>query len=376
MVDPITVEATDTQRLADAQVADVSLNFAAAQRNFNAIMTAINELITQTGSGGQQLDLEAVNVALAGGAGFQGFLAGMPQVTNVQDALVRLDAKNRAGDLTVDKTNFDNTFAPFTGVTMQDLMDFCDGALQPLIVARPSLQNLSFGFGLVQPAGFNIFTSILNATRTFNIDITRPTDFSRFELKANGTEIATYTLLSASTRNQLIPNIVQQQPDWDTAVAAGGTDAAGRTIVNMVIEGILPNLPDIVSNQVQVLIGAPAQTEMIYYVLSDEADGAAQAIGDFTLRTVSTNPATFDFTLPATADAGSKYIHVLVPDNYDTVVFAQVTPLGDLPANGHFDNFATPGSRTIGSSDYNVYTSGPLVTDFTATYRITVQDTS
>ncbi len=377
MAQDVAFQVTNNEQLDTAQVADVQPNFNAIQANFEAIMAAFNALNAEVGAGNTpDLNLVTVNTA-----NFDGFMSGLSGNQTLQQFADAVD--NRVGsNLSLDASGLNNSLDGFRTATglknVQTFMEFCDNSLQPLIQVTPGITNFRLNFPLVQANGFSIFDDLTNATRTFNADLTGAGMFTRVEIKANGTEIATYTTLANSVRNQLIPDIVQQEADWDTAVAAGGTDAAGRTIVNIVLEGFLPSpAANIVSNTVQVLIGAAAQTETIYHDLSIEANGVT--IGEFLLSESMAvgNPSTISLNeTPITLNTMPVYWHVLIPSKFDSVTFTQVTPLGNIPANNYFPNFSSPPTRTIGGETYNVYTSSALVPGFNANFTLRVEDTS
>ncbi len=378
MADNVAFQTTNTESLDTAQVADIQPNFNAIQANFEALQAAFNQLNSEVGTG-TGVNLQAVNVLFNNQNPVPGLLSDLPLTSNVAAALVDLSSKTQANNYLVDKTLFNNTFADFTGTTVQELFDFCDGNLQPLITETPSITGLTFNFPLVQPNGWNLFDDLDNNGRTFNADITVPGNFTRIELRANGTEIATYTTLARSVRSQLIPFIQGQQDDWDTAVAAGGTDGSGRTIVNMVLEGFQSAGANVVSNTVQILIGAAAQPEIVYW----ESNGVAANLGQtgsaalFNQVMALGNPATINITIPV--DIGfteNLYFSFLIPARYDSYQIQQVTPLGNIDARSYFSDFSTPFSRTINGEMYNVISSVALVPNFTAQFRLVLSDTS
>lgn len=369
-INALAVEEIDRQNLQTAPRTVLEPNFARIRADILLLANALNAI--QPGT------IDPADLQINTSA-FAGLLNGSPPNASLQQMFDVIDTKQASQNYTVSRDDFDGAFSGFSGTTVQELFDYCDGNLQPLITEQPGVEGLTFNFALVQPAGFDIFASLTNAERTFNANITRPTDFTRIELRANGTEIATYTTLVASTRNQLIPFIVQQQPDWATAVAAGGTDAAGRTIINMVLEGFLPPPANtVVSNTVQILIGAAAQQETIYHGLSIEPNGVTVPTFELTTAMALGNPATIAFTEnPIALNTMPVYWHVLIPASFDSVAFTQVAGgLGNIAANNYFPNFSSPPTRTIGGETYNVYTSDALVPEFTAEFRLVLSDTT
>lgn len=362
IVDPSRI---DRQNLQTAPRTILEPNFQAIREDILTLAAAINAIVPGA------VNPEDLNI---NGSVFSGLLAGAPASLDLQEAFELIDTKNQANDFKVDKSNFTGAFAGFQGTTQQEFDQYCDGNLAPRIVTVPSVTGFSVNFALIQPNGFNLFDDLADSARTFNLDTVLPGDFTEFRMLANGVTLATFTTLAASARAVLIPNIVGAPALWDAAVAAGGIDSFGRTIINLEMHGDRPAAADLVSNPISMRIGIAQQPEIVYAALNAASDGSTLDISQFGPQNVTMDPATFEYRLgPIPSNVDPLYVHFLIPATFTTVDFVSVFgALGTNPSNDTFPNYSTPGTRQVNGETYNVYTRGPLVPNVEKIYRVTV----
>lgn len=374
MADDPNLEVTNTRNSITAGVTDVLPNLDAIQRNFVELDRVINQLNSEISAvSGGNVTIPATRVTVDN-TNLTRLLDGLNANGTLQVLLNTLDARGTATRTSVTRTNFDEALDGFTGADLQALMDYIDGNLALRQVIVPGITNFSVGFNMVQATGFNLFDNLAGAQRTFNADITETGQFTSFALIANAQTIATFSTLTGTSRAILIPDTPAGRTAWTQAVAAATTDANNRSVVNFNLRGIRP-AGNIESNTQTIRIGQAAQRETFYYVLSTAENGVTLATSSYAAFVTGNNPATFDFMVsPPTNNTSPLYLHVMIPARFETVRFLQITVLGNLPADAYFQNFNSPGSRTIATELYKVYSFGPVVPEYRATFRLTVQD--